>query len=255
MHIEDLAARLDDELRTADFADIDASANGLQVARDDPDVERVAFAVDAAEQTIDAAVDWDADLLVVHHGLSWGGIERLTGRTYQRVAGLVENDVGLYVSHLPLDAHPDLGNAAGLADRLDLANRAPFGDLGPETIGQQGSIPGGATADEVTALLEEDLDHGGAGVQLLDLGPETIESVAIVTGSGADWFDEALADDVDAFLTGEGKGKLYHQARESGVTVFLGGHYATETFGVESLSSLVEEWGPETRVLDAPTGL
>jgi putative NIF3 family GTP cyclohydrolase 1 type 2 len=90
---------------------------------------------------------------------------------------------------------------------------------------------------------------------VLDFGPSTIRDVAVVTGSGADWLEEAAAAEADALVTGEGKGKLYHQAREVGVTVFLAGHYATETFGVRALADLVAEWGLETTYVDCPTGL
>lgn len=247
--------RLDESLRTAAFADLDASVNGLQVSRSSDTVERVAFAVDAAVETIDAAVDWGADVLVVHHGLSWNGIDRVTGRAYDRLSRLIEADVGLYVSHLPLDAHQDIGNAAGVADVLSLTDREHFGELGSEYVGQRGVFEDPRSSGAVHGTLAESLDHGGEGVQVLDFGPDLLESVAIVTGSGADWFDEAVAAGVDAFVTGEGKGQLYHQAKESGVTVFLGGHYATETFGVASLAEQVDEWGPETTVIDAPTGL
>ncbi len=253
MNLADLAERYDERLRTSDFADVDASANGLQVGPDEKEIERVAFAVDAAEQTIEDAADWDADALVVHHGLSWGGIERVTGRNFRRIAPLVENDVALYVSHLPLDSHPELGNAAGVADVLGLDSREPFGQMGPECIGQRGR--GEFAVEEVHDLLAEALDTGGQGVQVFDFGPETVEDVAIVTGSGSDWLDEAVDVGADALITGEGKQKVYHEAREAGLNVFLAGHYATETFGVQSLQSLAEEWGVETRFIDAPTGL
>jgi len=256
MNLAELVRRYDDRLRTGDFADIDASANGLQVGPDDPEsaaVERVAFAVDAAERTIEEAVEWDADALVVHHGLSWGGIERVTGRDYRRIAPLIENDVALYVSHLPLDSHPELGNAAGIADLLGLESREPFGRMGPEHIGQQGH--GELTMEELSDLLTDELDTGGQGIREFDFGPETVEHVAIVTGSGADWLDEAVEVDADVLITGEGKGKVYHEAREAGLNVVLGGHYATETFGVQSLESLSQEWGMMTTFIDAPTGL
>ncbi|ALG82705.1 dinuclear metal center protein, YbgI/SA1388 family [Halanaeroarchaeum sulfurireducens] len=255
MDLSDLVSRKDESLRTEDFADLDASENGLQVDRHDDSVTRVAFSVDAAVETIESAVDWGADLMVVHHGLSWDGIERVTGRHHARLARLLEADLGLYVSHLPLDAHPDHGNAAGLADLLSLSGREPFGALGGESIGQRGRLSTPRSTEAVHRTLEEALDHGGEGVQVLDFGPEPIEDVAIVTGSGADWFDEAVDAGVDAFVTGEGKGQLYHQARESAVTVFLGGHYATETFGVRALATVLENWGLETTFIDAPTGL
>jgi putative NIF3 family GTP cyclohydrolase 1 type 2 len=111
------------------------------------------------------------------------------------------------------------------------------------------------TAPELEALLNEELDTGGEAVQVLDFGPEEIEEVAILTGSGADWLDEAAAAGADAFVTGEGKQQIYHEAREAGVNVFLAGHYASETFGVRSLRDLAADWGLETTFVDAPTGL
>ncbi|MHB9285460.1 Nif3-like dinuclear metal center hexameric protein [Halobacteriales archaeon Cl-PHB] len=255
MDCGELSARLDDELDTAAYADVDASANGLQVGPASIQVDHVAFAVDAAVETIDRARDAGADLLVTHHGISWGGIERVTGRNYRRIATLVDDDMALYTSHLPLDGHQEWGNAAGLADLLDLGNRAPFGELGGEYIGQRGLAPEPYTVDALHATLADELDTGDGEIRVLDFGPETIRDVAIVTGSGADWLDEAVEAGADALLTGEGKGKLYHEAREAGIHVVLAGHYATETFGVRSIQRLVEDWGLETTFLDCPTGL
>ena len=252
MDLETVVADLDDRLRTDAFADLDASANGLQV--DGPDaIDRAALAVDAARATAEAAVDADADLLVTHHGLVWGGLDRVTGRTYDRLAPLFDGDCGLYVSHLPLDAHESVGNAAGVCDVLGVTDRTPFGALGPETVGLSGRVeqqPVGALVDRLESGLDPE-----RGVRLLPFGPETVESVAVVTGSGADWLDEAAAAGVDLFVTGEGKQQVYHEAREAGVSVALAGHYATETFGVEALGGLLREWGVETEWIDHPTGL
>ncbi|SDR02691.1 Nif3-like dinuclear metal center hexameric protein [Natronobacterium texcoconense] len=255
MELTELVDRLDDELRTDDYADLDASANGLQVGPDETEVEHVAFAVDGVDATFERAIDVGADALVVHHGLSWGGFDRVTGRTYDRLEPLFENDLALYVSHLPLDGHQELGNAAGVADVLDLENRTPFGELGPEYIGQRGTAADAYSPDELRKRLEDSLETGGQPVQSLEFGPEEIDEVAIVTGSGTDWLDEAVDAGADALVTGEGKGKAYHEAREAGIHVFLAGHYATETFGVRSLQELVEEWGLETSYFDVPTGL
>jgi dinuclear metal center YbgI/SA1388 family protein len=254
MECSAFAARLDDELRTDAYADLDASANGLQVGGAD-EIDHVAVAVDAAVATAEAAVAAGADVLVTHHGLVWGGLDRVTGRTYDRLAPLFANDLALYVSHLPLDGHPDLGNAAGLADELGLDGREPFGALGPEHVGLRGRTPEPVPASDLAARLERTLDTGDGAVRHLDFGPETVRDVAVVTGSGADWLDEAAAAGVDAFVTGEGKGKLYHEAREAGVGVYLAGHYATETFGVRAVADLVAGWGLETTVIDHPTGL
>ncbi|WP_439027123.1 Nif3-like dinuclear metal center hexameric protein [Haloarchaeobius sp. DT45] len=257
MKLTEFCARLDEELRTEDWADLDASANGLQVGPEEAEVESVAFCTDGVEETFQMAAKWDADAVVVHHGISWGGIERVTGRHYRRVAPLVENDIALYVSHLPLDGHPDLGNAAGVADLLDLANRAPFGRVGPEHAGQQGRLPEPQRAESVRETLAGMLSTGDQPIQVLDFGPAELEDVAIATGDGSDYIDEAAAKDVDAVVMGEAKQKTYHEAREAGLTVFLAGHYATETFGVRNLQSWVEEWDEDlaTTFFDVPTGI
>jgi dinuclear metal center YbgI/SA1388 family protein len=255
MHLADFVDRLDAELRTNAYADVDASPNGLQVGTRDGNVEHVAFAVDAAAATIEAAVDADADALVTHHGLIWGGLDRVTGREYERIAPLVENDIALYVSHLPLDGHEELGNAAGVADLLGLEATEPFGEVGPETVGLSGEQTDPIALDDVVAQLERELDTGERAIRTLDFGPEEIERVAVLTGSGVDWLDEAVAADADLLVTGEGKQQVYHEAKEAGINVVLAGHYATETFGVQSLQRLAEEWGLDTTYIDHPTGL
>jgi dinuclear metal center YbgI/SA1388 family protein len=193
-------------------------------------------------------------VLVTHHGLSWGGIERVTERQYRRIAPLLTNDIALYVSHLPLDGHHRLGNAAGIADLLDLEDTASFGSMGPVSIGRQGAMVDPRPVAEIAGTLESELE-GTDSVQLLDFGPKDVETVAIVTGSGVDWLDEAIAADADLLITGEGKQQVYHQAREAGINVILAGHYATETFGVRSVQQLVDSWGLSTSYLSHPTGL
>ena len=255
MQCEVLCERLDAELETDAYAGVDASANGLQVGPATQDVSHAAFAVDAAVETIDRATEAGADLLVTHHGISWGGIDRVTDAAYRRIAPLIDNDIALYATHLPLDGHQELGNAAGVADVLALDNRAPFGELGDHYVGQRGRISRSTTVDELRDRLAAELDTNGQEVQVLDFGPSPIRDIAIVTGSGVDWLEEAIEKDVDALVTGEGKHQVYHQAREAGVHVFLAGHYATETFGVRSLQELISSWGVETTYIDYPTGL
>ncbi|WP_436924241.1 Nif3-like dinuclear metal center hexameric protein [Halosimplex amylolyticum] len=255
MDLSTLCERYGDRLALDDYADVDTSPNGLQVGPDEKPVETVAFAVDAVEATIEAAADRGADVLVVHHGVSWGGIERVTGTEYGRIAALIDNDIALYAAHLPLDGHPELGNAAGVADTLGLVDRKPFGELGPVRIGQRGRLETPVERGDLAETLMRELDTGGRPVPVLDFGPETVEDVAVVTGAGADWLDEAAAADADAFVVGEGKHRVYHEARETGLNVYLAGHYATETFGVRSLQELAEEWGLETTYVDHPTGL
>lgn len=254
MQLSEFRDRLNDRLNHADYAGVDASANGLQVGNaDGHTIGHAAFAVDGVEATFEAAANADADVLVVHHGIVWGGLDRVTGRDYERIATLLENDLALYVSHLPLDGHAELGNAAGLAAFLDCDIVEPFGDYGGETIGQRVHSDGFTVSELETRLSE--LDTGGQPVRTLDFGPDRIEDIAIVTGSGTDWIREAVDAGVDALVTGEGKQKAYHEAREAGLNVFLAGHYATETFGVHALADRVSEWNIETTYIDHPTGL
>jgi dinuclear metal center YbgI/SA1388 family protein len=255
MDLSTFCARFDELLAVGDYADVDASANGLQVGPPDGTVEKAAFAVDGAVATFETAVERGADVLVVHHGISWGGIERVTGADYRRVAPLIENDLALYAAHLPLDGHPELGNAAGIADLLELTRREPFGEMGPVAVGQRGHLPEPTTPAALVDRLRPALDTGDGDVRLLDFGPEEIEHVAVLTGSGTDWLGEAAAVGADVLITGEGKQKVYHEAREAGINVVLGGHYATETFGVAALEDQAAEWGVETTFIDEPTGL
>jgi dinuclear metal center YbgI/SA1388 family protein len=256
MQLSTLVDRLDSRLNTDEYADVDPSANGLQVGPDEKDIETVAFAVDGAVETFDRAAGYGADLLVVHHGIVWGGLDRVAGLDYERVRALVDNDVALYVSHLPLDGHQEYGNAAGIASRLDLADVAPWDEHETGmTVGCTGTTTDPYTHKGLRRAIGEALPVEEPDVQVLDHGPEEIEDVAILTGAGADFFREILDEDVDAFVTGEGKQKLYHEAQEAGVSVFLAGHYATETVGVRNLQSLVSNWGLETTFVDAPTGL
>ena len=254
MNLSEFTERLNDRLDHDAYADVDASPNGLQVGSADGTVDRAAFAVDGVEATVREAAAADADVLVVHHGFVWGGLDRVTGLEHDRIAACIENDLRLYVSHLPLDGHGTLGNAAGVAAFLDCDIRAPFGEYGGVTIGQRARAKTPYSVAELEARLSE-LDTGGRPVRTLEFGPETVEEIAIVTGSGTDWIREAADAGIDALVTGEGKQKAYHEAREAGLNVFFAGHYATETFGVRRLQELVDEWGIETTYVDHPTGL
>lgn len=253
MNLQTIVERLDEELAIDAYADLDGSPNGLQVGVADHEVESAVLAVDAVSETIDAA--GDADLLITHHGLWWEGIERLTGRTYEHVRRLTDHGIALYVAHLPLDGHQRLGNAARLAGRLGLEDREPFGALEDQWIGQMGVLPEATSPAGLADELAESLPTGDGTVRALPFGPDEVSSVGIVTGSGVDWLAEAEQAGVDAFVTGEGKHRVYHEARERELTVILAGHYATETGGVRAVGERLAEWGVETRFVDVPTGL
>ncbi len=241
--------------------DYPGALNGLQVEAPGP-VRRVAVAVDASTAVIREAAG-RADLIVVHHGLFWGGPERLVGYRFERIRALVENRTALYSSHLPLDAHPEVGNAAVLARRLGLEELAPFGSYEGTPVGWKGRLgvsPGGSrssSAGLAAAELAERLSRlTGAAVQTLPGGAERIRRAAVVTGAGASTLREAAALGLDALVTGEAQHHHAIEAAELGLSILLGGHYATETWGVKAVAELLRDrFGTETWFIDAPTGL
>jgi dinuclear metal center YbgI/SA1388 family protein len=255
MKTKELVERLDELLGTERFEEIDSSANGLQIGSGKGTIDNVVFAEDASMETIENAASIGADMMVVHHGITWGEIDRITGINYNRIQALIESGISLYVSHLPLDAHQEFGNAAGLAKILELEDREPFGRLGTEYIGITGGVRDPYTPDRLRSFLAGELDTGSGDVKLLKFGVESIIKIGIVTGAGGDWIGEAVEKELDVFITGEGKARIYHEAKELGVNVILAGHYATETFGVFSLEKIVSEWGMKTKYISRPTGL
>ena len=212
---------------------------------------RIAFAVDACQETIQRAGDWDADLLFVHHGLFWGRPLALTGTHLARVRALLEHDLALYALHLPLDCHPTLGNNAGLADALDLGERAPFGEYRGVPIGIQGDCRSrcrGGTADRLFGRR--------AHCWRAAVGPERIERAALVSGGGTRDLDAAIAAGADLFVTGDASHENYHAALEAGINVLSGGHYLSEVFGVRSVARrLAGDLGVQTTLIDVATGL
>ena len=255
MKLDTFCTRLDDRLQTADFADIDGNANGLQVGPSDGrSIDHAAFAVDAAQATIDRAIDANADVLVTHHGLFWEGTDRLTGYSYDRVRSLITGELALYVAHLPLDSHQELGNAAGVGDILEIEDREPFAEYSGEYVGQQGRLDTPQTVDTIVETLSTELE-GAESVHALPFGTEEVETVGIVTGAGVDYLEPAAIAGLDVLITGEGKQYVHHVARELEMNLVLAGHYATETTGVKALKSLVEEWGLETTYVSHPMRL
>ncbi len=244
-----LVSYLDEYLGVAEWEE--KSLNGLQV-EGAPEVERIALATDAALATFGMAREAGAAFLIVHHGLFWGQVQAIVGPRRARIAALLETGISLYAAHLPLDAHPGVGNNAVLARLLKLENLTPFGRWGPRSIGWRGLLESPTDRAALAARLEALL---GARPDVLPFGSDEIRSVAIVSGAAADLVSEAAESGVDAFVTGETSHSAWHPARELGVNLFYAGHYATETLGVRALGDhLAGEFGVETVFLDSPTG-
>lgn len=246
----ELAERLDEYLRVDVIPDYPGAWNGLQVDRTGP-IRKVALAVDAAEATIEAAVHGGADLLIVHHGLFWDGNPRVTERRYRRLHALIASNVGVYSSHLPLDAHEKVGNNSVLARKLGIEVDGAFGEYRGAKIGVQGRLS--IRREALAARLDELL---GARVQMITGGAERLERIAVVTGGGGSFVGEAQREGMDALITGEAAHHNYFDAMEGNLNLYLGGHYATEVWGVQALGPyLAETFGIESFFIDHPTGL
>lgn len=231
----------------------DNSLNGVQVGLMDAPVRRVAFAVDACMETFQRAVEQEADLLFVHHGLFWGADLRVTGSHYQRLAYLIDNRCALYAAHLPLDAHPEFGNNAGLAGKLALIDREPFGEYHGVKIGLKGVVDPPRTIEEILDALALDRETCAA---VLPFGGKEISTIGIVSGGATHEIQQAIDEGLDLYLTGEMSHVIYHLCLEEGINIIAGGHYQTERLGVSLLQErLTEETGLETLFIDVPTGL
>lgn len=237
-------------LRTDAIGDYDGAVNGLQV-ENSGSVTRIAATVDASLATVKLASAAKADLLLVHHGLFWSLTHPWTGRKYELLRALIENNLAVYSSHLPLDAHPKLGNNAQLAAALGFKKLQPFFPSHGQPIGLQ--TVANLSRDELAVRLAR---ATGAKPRLLPGGPKICCRIGIVTGGAGGDLKTAAAAGVDTFITGEGPHWTYALAEELGLNVFYGGHYATETFGVKALAAhLSQKFRVPWTFLDHPTGL
>jgi dinuclear metal center YbgI/SA1388 family protein len=240
----------DQLLHTKEIGDYDGAANGLQVENGGT-VSRIAAAVDASLATVKLAIVARADLMVVHHGLFWSPSHPWTGKKYELLRLLVENNLAVYSSHLPLDAHPSLGNNAQLCAALGLKNLRPFFVTHGQPIGFQSRTKVPRT--ELAAKLAR---ATGAKPRIIPGGGEICQRIGVVTGGAGGDLKLAVDEGVDTFITGEGPHWTYAVAEECGINVFYGGHYATETFGVKALAAhLAAKFQLTWTFVDHPTGL
>ena len=245
--LADLVTHCDAELQSDRFSDY--CPNGLQV-EGGPRVTRLAAAVTANQSVLDAAVDWGADALLVHHGYFWRGeTAAIVGMKRRRLATLLAADMSLLAYHLPLDAHPTLGNNAQWGMRLGITRHAPLHPDDPRSVGNLGSLPAprslAALAGEIETLTaREPLLIGDPGRQ--------VERIAWCTGAAQGYIDAAAAAGADVYISGEISEPTVHAARELGIAYIAAGHHATERYGVQALAaSVAERFGLEWRFIDA----
>ena len=248
--LADIVKYCDRQLRTADIKDYDGAVNGLQVENRGR-VTRIAATVDASLATVKLATAARADLLIVHHGLFWSTTHPWTGKRRELLGLLVEHDLAVYSSHLPLDMHPRLGNNALLCAALGFKKLKPFLLDKGQHLGSQATAS--ISRVELSRRLQKILGHKPV---LLPGGPAVCRRIGVVTGGAGSLLKQAAAEGVDTYITGEGPHHTYAQAEESGINVFYGGHYATETFGVKALAAeLARRFKVPWEFLDHPTGL
>ena len=242
-------------LKMEDYAQ-DPSQNGIQIQNAQPDtkkIEKIAFAVDACAETVRRAAQAGADMLFVHHGLFWSHEKTLTGAHYRRISAFIRSDIALYACHLPLDAHEQVGNNYGLARRLYLQNPARFGLWRGMLIGVRGDFETPVDMDTVLARL---FPNGEKPLSVLPFGKKRIQHAAIISGGAGADVSQAIAQNIDLFITGEIGHEQYHEALESGIHLIAGGHYQTETVGVSLMAEKVQsELHIPTVFIDVPTGL
>lgn len=239
----DLEAHLREHLAVDRFKDY--GPNGLQL-EGRAEIRRIICGVTASLALIEAAIEAQADALLVHHGLFWRGQDgRLTGWLKARVARLLANDINLFAYHLPLDAHPSLGNNAQLGRRLGLTQDACFGEQDLGFIGDAAGLP---NTEALARRVEQAL---GRTPLLLPGDGRVLRRIAWCTGGAQGYFEAAMAAGADAFLTGEISEPQAHLARETGVAFLACGHHATERYGVQALGEdLARRFGLSYRFID-----
>ena len=254
--LESITRYADELLESDNTGDYPNALNGLQLENRSP-ITGIAAAVDFSSRSIQGAVATNSNFLLVHHGMYWGGLEKLTGAAYRRVQKLIESDIAVYASHLPLDRHPTLGNNVLLARELGLEPTGGFARFENFFIGVSGE------SDIETSVLARRArqfaaaQDGDVRVSPSRQGRMT-KRWAICTGAGAarDTLREASSMGVDTLIVGEGPHWTAVQADENDLVIIYAGHYATETLGVRALAQhLAERFNLPWHFVSAPTGL
>lgn len=244
MHIHELTEYLDTYLQVADFKDY--APNGLQVSGK-TDIAKIVTGVTACQALIDAAIEQEADAILVHHGYFWKNEPvTLTGMKQKRIRSLLMNDINLLGYHLPLDAHPVVGNNAMLGQLWELEDITPDA----KSLVRLGRLASSKPISEFIQTVETTLDRTPLH---LPGGPETVETVAWCSGGAQGYIQQAIDWQADVFLSGEVSEQTTHQALESGVHYLAAGHHATERVGIKALGEkLAQEFDLEVIFVDIP---
>ncbi len=250
MNRTELVTYLDNYLRINEISDY--GPQGLQIEGKDQ-VSRIIGLVDAHQPCVEAAVERGADLMLVHHGIFWGPAQRIAGSFAKLVRTYMQADLNLYAAHLPLDAHPEVGNNAELARRLGLEVVDWWANIKGTPLAALTTAPTGTTLDGLLNRFEERVGP----VQVVQRhGPSQVQKVGILSGGGAGNVHEAAALGCDTYITGETSHANFYDALNADINVIYAGHYNSETVGVQALGQhLVEKFGLEFEFIDLPTNM
>jgi dinuclear metal center YbgI/SA1388 family protein len=239
-----------EHLRISQIADSANALNGLQVENSGA-VSKIGAAVDASARVVALAVEREVNLLIVHHGLFWPGLQAIAAGRREMLEQILQHDLAIFSAHLPLDVHSVLGNNAQLAAALRLENTEPFFEAKGQPIGLK--IRAQIPREELLRRLETSV---GGPVKIFATGPTETKSIGLITGGAGSEIYSVAREGVDTFITGEAPHWAAVAAEELKINLFLGGHYATETFGVKALAShLSDRFNVPWEFLDSPTGL
>jgi dinuclear metal center YbgI/SA1388 family protein len=248
--LHDLVQYADEYLRIREIGDWDNALNGLQVENSGR-IKKLGAAVDVSTRVLKAAAKKNVDLLIVHHGLFWPGLQPITCALHRQLKLAFANNIALYSAHLPLDLHPVVGNNAQLAAALGLRSATPFFQEKGQLIGLKARSS--RTRDELVRSLRKIL---GGSVKTFNFGPKRATMIGIITGGAGSEIYRVAQEKINIFVTGEAPHWAVVAAEELGINLVLGGHYATETFGVKAMAAhLSKRFKVPWEFIDCPTGL
>jgi dinuclear metal center YbgI/SA1388 family protein len=246
----DIAQYIDEYLRVREIEDWPNALNGLQLENSGT-VTKIAAAVDVSTRALEAAANAGANLLVVHHGMFWPGLRPVTGALHRQLKTALDHDIAIYSAHLPLDLHPEVGNNILLMRALGVENSEPFFQEKGSLLGRRGAV--NILASKLALRLERAV---GGPVKQIAVGPKIAGRVGVITGAAGSEIERVAAQGIETFITGEAPHWAAVAAEELGINLLLGGHYATETFGLKALAArLSKRFKISYTFIDCPTGL
>lgn len=248
--VAEIVRYTNDYLRIAEMDDWTNALNGLQI-QNSGQVTKIGAAVDLSSPVLADAGRKGVDFVIVHHGLFWPGLQPVRGALHRQLKIAFDHDIAVYSAHLPLDVHPTVGNNAQLARSLGLKSTKPFLEEKGQLVGLKARVS--LLRQQLIRKLQKSL---GASVKAFPFGPDKSRNIALITGAAGSEIYRVAEEKIDTFITGEAPHWAAVAAQELGINLLLGGHYATETFGVKALAGhLSKRFRIPWIFIDCPTGL